>query len=1623
MEITASQCSAPAELIQLIQDELKNRIKPEQSRAFARFTEVYLEQFPLNEWIGRNPNDLVNFVYGVWLTLAKRPEEQPFVKVYNPNLDEHGWLCKRTVICVLQRDMPFLVDSLRIELNRRNVPIYVLNSAIMTLQTGTDGTPENVLPGTAKADDSENSFKKETLIYVEVGLITDQTECNRLASALANVFQDVDSVVNSYAPIVEHLHAAATNIETLGGADAEEVEFLQWLSKSHFTFLGYREFNAEYRDDGESISHLEESVAKRAGVFSRISNGAKHVTAEEFSEGTREFYGCGSNIFFSKSNTRSNVHRDVYPDYIVVKKYDDKQRVVGEVRFLGLFTYSVYSMSPAQIPLLRNKMAQLIERSGLDPISHNGKNFIRVIENFPKEEMFQSDGDLLFDHVASIAQINERHVVRLIMREDPFGSFVNCMVYVPKDVYNTQMRLRIQEILSNALGATECDSTTYFSESTLARAQFVFKLNQPVPEDLNHDAVESAILDLTKDWDEYFRSGLVELHGESRGISLYNAYRKAFPQVYQDDHDPRMAVKDLSRIDELNESNPIGLHLFQPAGIEKSQVRFKVYCLGKPVELSEIIPILENLGLRVIGEQPYKIQTKGSNNVWIHDFSLKLGVGVNVDIQAVAGQFEQAFEKIWFGENESDGFNRLVLSARINWREVTVLRAYASYLKQILFTSSKPFIAKTLLKHAEVTRNLIALFKAYFDPRLKKNEDKDQQRIDRLKTKIIDALEQVDNLNEDIVLRRYLDLINGTLRTNYFQKKSGQDKNYISFKFSPRDIAEMPAPKPMFEIFVYSPRVEGVHLRGGKVARGGLRWSDRLEDYRTEVLGLVKAQQVKNAVIVPNGAKGGFVAKQLGKTSSREAFFEEGIACYKIFIQGLLDLTDNLKDGAIIPPESVVRRDEDDPYLVVAADKGTATFSDIANEISLNYGHWLGDAFASGGSQGYDHKGMGITARGAWVSVQRHFRERGVDIQNEDFTVIGVGDMGGDVFGNGMLLSEHIKLVAAFNHLHIFIDPDPDPAISFAERKRLFALPRSNWADYNAELISKGGGIFSRSQKFIRLTPQIKQLAGIDDDTLTPQQLIHALLKAHVDLIWNGGIGTYVKASWETDADVGDKANDGLRVNGSDLHCHVFGEGGNLGMTQLGRLEFSLNGGLCNTDFIDNAAGVDCSDHEVNIKILLDDVVTQGDLTEKQRNEFLADMTDEVSDLVLQNNYRQTFAISLATFEAEARTNEYRRFINFLEAKGKLDRDLEYLPNDDEIVERLGHGKALTRPELSVLISYAKVMLKEELAESNLADDDYIAQEVATAFPNKLRDTYPALILNHRLRKEIIATQLGNDLINNLGITSAHRLLETTGAELSEITRAYVVSRDVFEFEALQNYVRSLDNQVPATFQAELMTNMIRRVRRGTRWFLRNRRGGLDAAKEVPVFREKLKQVHAATGEFTTGLARENWKTNVEHFKELAVQQEWSMALSMPSNMFSGLGLVQISLETDKPVSEVAQAYYLLLEKLNLSWFATQLSEVNVETYWQALARESFIDDLEAQIRKITEVFVRLRADRDFEEVFDVWQQKNVYLIERWKQMVNEVQGSQVTDYAMFSVALRELIDLAQASQHYEELV
>ncbi|MFP0196769.1 NAD-glutamate dehydrogenase [Pseudomonas sp. PHC1] len=1601
-----------------LQAALAQHISEQALPQVALFAEQFFGIISLDELTQRRLSDLAGCTLSAWRLLERFDHAQPQVRVYNPDYERHGWQSTHTAVEVLHHDLPFLVDSVRTELNRRGYSIHTLQTTVLSVRRGSKGELLEILPkGT-----TDEGVLHESLMYLEIDRCANAAELNVLSKELEQVLDEVRVAVADFEPMKAKVQEILTKLDNSAFAvDADEKNeiksFLEWLVGNHFTFLGYEEFTVTDEPDGGHIKYDQDSFL---GLTKLLRTGMTYdeLRIEDYAVA---YLREPTLLSFAKAAHPSRVHRPAYPDYVSIRELDADGKVIKEHRFMGLYTSSVYGESVRVIPFIRRKVEEIERRSGFQAKAHLGKELAQVLEVLPRDDLFQTPVDELFNTVMSIVQIQERNKIRVFLRKDPYGRFCYCLAYVPRDIYSTEVRQKIQQVLMERLKASDCEFWTFFSESVLARVQLILRVDPKNRIDIDPLQLENEVIQACRSWQDDYAALTVETFGEANGTNVLADFPKGFPAGYRERFAAHSAVVDMQHLLNLSEKKPLAMSFYQPLGQVSGQreLHCKLYHADTPLALSDVLPILENLGLRVLGEFPYRLRHTNGREFWIHDFAFTAAEGLDLDIQQLNDTLQDAFVHIVRGDAENDAFNRLVLTAGLPWRDVALLRAYARYLKQIRLGFDLGYIASTLNNHTDIARELTRLFKTRFYLARKLGSDDLDDKQQRLEQAILTALDDVQVLNEDRILRRYLDLIKATLRTNFYQTDAnGQNKSYFSFKFNPHLIPELPKPVPKFEIFVYSPRVEGVHLRFGNVARGGLRWSDREEDFRTEVLGLVKAQQVKNSVIVPVGAKGGFLPRRLPLGGSRDEIAAEGIACYRIFISGLLDITDNLKDGKLVPPANVVRHDDDDPYLVVAADKGTATFSDIANGIAIDYGFWLGDAFASGGSAGYDHKKMGITAKGAWVGVQRHFRERGINVQEDSITVVGVGDMAGDVFGNGLLMSDKLQLVAAFNHMHIFIDPNPNPATSFAERQRMFDLPRSAWSDYDTSIMSEGGGIFSRSAKSIAISPQMKERFDIQADKLTPTELLNALLKAPVDLLWNGGIGTYVKASTESHADVGDKANDALRVNGNELRCKVVGEGGNLGMTQLGRVEFGLNGGGSNTDFIDNAGGVDCSDHEVNIKILLNEVVQAGDMTDKQRNQLLASMTDEVGGLVLGNNYKQTQALSLAARRAYARIAEYKRLMGDLEGRGKLDRAIEFLPTEEQLAERVAEGHGLTRPELSVLISYSKIDLKEQLLGSLVPDDDYLTRDMETAFPPTLVSKFSEAMRRHRLKREIVSTQIANDLVNHMGITFVQRLKESTGMTPANVAGAYVIVRDIFHLPHWFRQIEALDYQVSADVQLELMDELMRLGRRATRWFLRARRNEQNAARDVAHFGPHLKELGLKLDELLSGEIRENWQERYQAYVAAGVPELLARMVAGTTHLYTLLPIIEAADVTGQDPAEVAKAYFAVGSALDITWYISQISALPVENNWQALAREAFRDDVDWQQRAITIAVLQAGGgDSDVETRLALWMKQNDAMIERWRAMLVEIRAASGTDYAMYAVANRELNDVALSGQ------
>jgi glutamate dehydrogenase len=1330
---------------------------------------------------------------------------------------------------------------------------------------------------------------------------------------------------------------------------------------------------------------------------------------------------------------------------------------VAEERFLGLFTSGAYMRRPQDVPLVRRKVEAVLQRAGFRRDSHSGKALRHILETLPRDELFQCTDDELYTTAIGILALQERARTRLFVRRDKYGRFYSCLVYLPRDRFSSEVRERVEATLKRALHGERIDSSIQVGESPLANLHLIVR---PKPGDkATYDVgeLESKIAQIVRNWHDELRDTLVQKHGEEKGLKLAARFGRALPAGYIEEVTPHIAAADVEMAASLRDADDIRLNLYRSRR-KADTLHFKVFRLGGDIALSEVIPLLENMGLKVLTEHLYEIDAEGGR-LYIQDIEVQPALRCEFDIEQVREMFQTAFEQIWRGVAENDAFNKLILGAQLDWRQVSVLRGYCKYLLQTGVPFSQTYMEDTLNRYPAAAGLLVELFEAGFDPQRenagKASNETARERLGKelqalVPPEVIKAhprfvedltaarsaprtqqialiiasikvlLEQVASLDEDRILRAYLAVIGATLRTNYFQTerrgtRNGISHEYFSFKFDSSKVPDLPKPRPYREIFVYSARVEGVHLRFGPVARGGLRWSDRREDFRTEVLGLVKAQMVKNTVIVPVGSKGGFFVKRPPASGERDAVLAEGIACYRMFINGLLDITDNLVEGKVAHPADVVRHDADDPYLVVAADKGTATFSDIANAVSAEHGYWLGDAFASGGSAGYDHKKMGITAKGAWESVKRHFRALGRDCQTQDFTCVGIGDMSGDVFGNGMLLSRHIRLIAAFDHRHVFIDPDPDTAASLKERERMFALPRSSWADYDSKLISKGGGVFARTAKSIPVSPEACRALGIDESTasMTPTALLNAILKAPVDLLWNGGIGTYVKAESESNADAGDRANNALRVNGKDLRCKIVGEGGNLGLTQKGRIEAAHHRVLLNTDFIDNSAGVDTSDHEVNIKILLNDAVQRSELTVEQRNTLLAAMTDEVARLVLSDNYRQNQAITVMEHLSVHRLGSKAHFIRVLEAEGLLDRQIESLPSDAELNERKTRHQGLTRPELSILLSYAKIKLYQQLLDSDVPEDPYLSKELARYFPLPLQEKYAVHMQRHRLKREIIATAVTNSMINRMGATFTLRMQEDTGQPPAAIAKAYSAVREIIDARSLWAEIEALDGNVVEAVQVDALLKIWDLLRNLTRWLLNHRGVALDIASVVARYAPGVTELRSALPRVLTPTGRADYDVDVEKWQGLEIPEALAARLATVPVLGAALDIVEVARESSQPVERVASIFFELGQALEIDALRRQIENLPVESRWHAQARGSLRDELAAQHRALA-AQILANAPHGAAHPVAAWLERDDPALKFTLGMLAEIR-TQTVDYPIASVALRRLAQLVQA--------
>ena len=1547
--------------------------------------------------------DLAAIAERSWSFLAERGPRTAKIR-FEPAPSPHGV----SVLEIVNDDMPFLVDSVAAELNQRGLDIRLFVHPVFVVERDNAGK----LAGIAE-ERTAGRGQRESFIHLHVEGADDAARRSEIVHALGTILAEVRAAVEDWRPMLARMRAVIAELRETPpplpvDEIAEAIQFLEWIAGDNFTLLGARDFILK---DGGKV--LEPEFETGLGLLRSRDTPSLQRWNEPLimTPEIRAFLEEPKLLIVTKSTTRSPVHRRVQLDYLGIKRFDASGKLIGEYRFCGLFTSTAYTRPARTIPYLRRKTDGVIRRAGFDPSSHSGKALVNVLETYPRDELFQLDEDTLYQFALDVLQLDERPRMRVLPRRDRFDRFASVLVFVPRDRYSGQIRAAIGAYLAEAFKGRLTAYYPFFPEGPLVRVQFIIERAEAELATPDRAVLDRDVGAIVRSWTDSLRETLTAGADPVRGHALFARYRDAFPIDYREIYSPPIAVGDIRVIEALTPDHPLGVDFYRQGGAAASRAGLKVFSHSRAISLSERVPVLENMGFRVVDERTYHIEPAGTADVWFHDMELESASGQPIDLASLEDRLEACFLVVMGKKAESDGYNALVLETGLGWREVALIRTISRFLRQIRVPYSQDYMWTTLRKYPDIAGRIVALFQTRFDPHTNLSGDRRAAREAEISAEIETALQAVGSLDEDRIIRHFVNAVAVAIRTNFFQLgRDGRPKEPIAIKFESRKVDDMPLPRPLYEIFVYSPRFEAAHLRFGKVARGGIRWSDRPQDFRTEILGLVKAQNVKNAVIVPVGAKGGFVPKHLPPGGSRDAIQTEGVATYRQFISTLLDITDNIGIGTrgVIPPTDVMRHDGDDPYLVVAADKGTATFSDIANELAIAHDFWLGDAFASGGSAGYDHKKIGITARGAWESVKRHFREMDVDIGKTPFTTVGVGDMSGDVFGNGMLRERTTKLVAAFDHRDIFIDPNPDPESSFAERKRLFDLPRSSWQDFDKSLISKGGGVYSRSAKEIKLAAEARALLGIGEH-LTPQDLIRAILKAPVDLVFFGGIGTYVRAADETDDAVGDRANDPVRVAGKDLRCKVIGEGANLGMTQRGRIEAALRGIRLNTDAIDNSAGVNTSDMEVNIKIALSVPLRDGRLEMGGRNALLAEMTDEVAVLVLRNNYLQPLALSLAQRRGMEDFGFLQRLMRTLEARGELDRAVEYLPDDMQLAERRRRSEAFTRPELSVLLAYAKLTLYEELLESAVPDDPYLARELGRYFPKQIEARFPDALQHHRLRREIIATHLANSMINRGGPSLIVRIADQTGAAPSSIAAAFAAVRDSYDMTALNGAVDTLDNKVSGKLQLGLYASVQDLLLDRIIWFLRNVDFTKGLVDTVAHYRDGIAAVAAAFDTALPEALREARAARGRELKTASIPDDLAARLADLPALASAPDIVLVADRTGKPIADVAATYFAAGAFFHLDSIVAAANAIPIADYFDRLALDRSRDSIGDAERRLAAAMVgtgTVGAD-----AVEAWVAPRRAEVERARGAIHEIANSGLT-LSKLSVAASLLGDL-----------
>ncbi|MGH8192369.1 MAG: NAD-glutamate dehydrogenase [Rhodanobacteraceae bacterium] len=1631
--------------------EVRGRVGSADAKAAQTFAGLACAELSAEELAARGSGSWAAMCVDLFGWFRTRTAGHVSVRAFNPERGRNGWTCQHSVIEVVTDDMPFLVDSLEMVVATAGLRLHRLLHPVLDVKRDARGDVEAV-------SGCRDGGATESVMHAEIDRVDDAT-LEHLQKAAEAAFADVRAAVKDWQAMHDKMLAIAdalpNEISPLAPEEiAEGQAFLRWAADNHFTFLGYREYDV-LAEKGDEL--LKARPGSGLGILrnpelATAPRSTKSLVATRLPQS-----GSMDAIILTKTNARSRVHRPGYMDYIGVLRFDKAGKPIGESRFLGLYTSTSYMRRAQDVPLVRKKFDSAESRSGLRPQSHSGKAFRTILETLPRDELLQASTDELFAMASGIFELNQHRRARLFVRRDAYGRFFSCLVFIPRDHYSPAVGDRVKAMLAEHLHGAHADATVQIGDSPMARMHVLVRPRAGEQVSVDMAELEARLAPIVRSWHDALRDALVQGMGEERGAQLANRWGSAFSAGYIEDTTPERAAQDvgiLAAMAGAGEDMRLALH---ESHRNPGQLRFKVFRAGDDIPLSDALPLLENAGLKVDTEQVHVLDVRGSK-ACVQDFVVRPALPLAFDLEDLHARFEDAFHAIWHGRAENDHFNALVLRAGLGWRQIAMLRGYCKYQQQIGTPFSQAYMEETLNRYPMIAGLLAELFESKFDPR-RESGDAEARKAARaalqreLQTltpqsvcdanpefvegvaRLLDAprgtqceglvtaikalLVNVSSLDDDRILRGFMNQVRATLRTNYFQSHDGTPAAYISYKFDSAHVPEVPKPVPYREIWVYAPRVEGVHLRFGPVARGGIRWSDRREDFRTEVLGLVKAQMVKNTVIVPVGSKGGFFVKRPPETGDRDAVLAEGIACYKMFINGLLDITDNIDTsaGKILHPADVVRHDDDDPYLVVAADKGTAKFSDIANDLSIGHGYWLGDAFASGGSAGYDHKDMGITAKGGWESVKRHFRALGHDCQSEDFTCVGIGDMSGDVFGNGMLLSRHIRLIAAFDHRHLFIDPDPVAETSFAERERMFDLPRSSWDDYDRSKISKGGGVFARDLKAITITPEMRAALGIGDEveSLSPTQLISVILKAPVDLLWNGGIGTYVKAASESNADVGDRANNSLRINGGELRCKVVGEGGNLGFTQKGRIETAQQGVILNTDFIDNSAGVDTSDHEVNIKILLNDAVQRGEMDVEARNTLLHSMTDEVGNLVLRDNYRQNVAISLMEHMSVGRIGSKAHFIRTLESRGQLDRQIESLPSDAELTERRTHHLGLTRPELAVLLSYSKIVLYQQLLDSDVPEDPFLSHELVRYFPEPLHEKYAAHMQRHRLKREIIATAVTNSIVNRMGATFVLRSQEDTGETAAAVVKAYNAARQIIHARDLWSGIEALDGKVTEAAQIDALMKVWSLLRHVSRWLLNLPGTVLGITDLVQRYQPGMDALRAALPGTLTETGRASWDVDLEKWQGLGFPHELAHNLATIPSLEGSMDVIETSLDSGRPVEHVARVFFDLGEALDIEWLRTQIEKLPVESRWHAQARGALRDELAVQQRAMVgQILASEQGRQGADGAVSAWLERESPQMQFTRGMLDEIRGVDV-DYPIASVALRRLAQIAQS--------